>query len=75
MKEIRVIENIIEELNSTEKLENVLKRIFIFAISSFGPMVEKIFQRPFAFQFSSIDANQLLSGEWEVIAIISGREQ
>ncbi len=75
LKEIRVIEEIMQELNSTEKLENVLKRIFIFAISSFGPMVEKIFQRPFAFQFSSIDANQLLSGEWEVIAIISGREQ
>jgi hypothetical protein len=72
---MRVIEEVMKELNIEEKLENVLKRIFIFAISSFGPMVEKIFQRPFAFQFQSIDANQLLTGEWEVTAIISGREQ
>jgi len=74
-KEIRVIKEVMEELNSTEKIENVLKRLFIFAISSFGPMVEQIFERPFAFQFSNIDANQLPNGEWEVIAVISGREQ
>jgi hypothetical protein len=74
-REIRVIEDVMRELNSDEKLENVLKRLFIFAISSFAPMVEKIFERPFAFQFSSIDAIQLSNGEWEVIAIISGREQ
>ena len=74
-KEIGVIREVMEELNSTDKVENVLKRLFIFAISSFGPMVEQIFERPFAFQFSNIDANQLSNGEWEVIAIISGREQ
>jgi hypothetical protein len=73
--EIRVIEDVMRDLNSDEKLENVLKRLFIFAISSFGPMVEKIFERPFAFQFSSIDATHLPNGEWEVIAVISGREQ
>ncbi len=74
-KEIGVIREVMEELNSTDKVENVLKRLFIFAISSFGPMVEQVFQRPFAFQFSNIDANLLSNGEWEVIAIISGREQ
>ncbi len=74
-KEIGVIREVMEELNSTDKVENVLKRLFIFAISSFGPMVEQIFERPFAFQFSNIDANQLPNGEWEGIAIISGREQ
>jgi len=74
-KEIGVIREVMEELNSTDKVENVLKRLFIFAISSFGPMVEQIFERPFAFQFSNIDANQLSNGEWEVIAVISGREQ
>lgn len=74
-KEIGVIREVMEELNSTDKVENVLKRLFIFAISSFGPMVEQIFERPFAFQFSNIDANQLSNGEWEIIAVISGREQ
>ena len=74
-KEIKVVEEVLEELNLSEKLENVLKRLFIFVINSFGPMVEQIFERPFAFQFSSIDANQLPNGEWEIIAIISGREQ
>ena len=64
-----------KELNIEEKLENVLKRLFIFAISSFGPMVEEIFERPFAFQFSSIDAEQLPNEEWEITAVISGREQ
>jgi hypothetical protein len=38
-------------------------------------MIEQIFKRPFAFQFSSIDANPLENGEWEVIAVISAREQ
>ena len=38
-------------------------------------MVEQIFKRPFAFQFSNIDANLFDNGEWEVIAIISAREQ
>ncbi|MFX1338879.1 MAG: hypothetical protein ACFFDK_09740 [Promethearchaeota archaeon] len=75
LKEIKAIEDVMMELQSSEKLENVLKRLFIFAISSFGPMVEQIFERPFAFQFSNIDANKLPNDEWEVIAIISGREQ
>jgi hypothetical protein len=75
LREIKVIKEVMEQLKLDEKLESVLKRLFIFAISSFGPMVEKIFERPFAFQFSSIDARQLDNGEYEVIAIISGREQ
>jgi hypothetical protein len=75
LREIKVIKEVMEQLKLDEKLESVLKRLFIFAISSFGPMVEKIFERPFAFQFSSIDARQLDNGEYEVIAVISGREQ
>jgi hypothetical protein len=38
-------------------------------------MIEEIFKRPFAFQFSSIDAEQFNNGEWEVVAVISAREQ
>ncbi|TFG07125.1 MAG: hypothetical protein EU539_05820 [Promethearchaeota archaeon] len=74
-KEINAIEEVMKDLEIDEKLENVLKRLFIFAISSFGPMVEEIFERPFAFQFSSIDAEQLPNEEWEITAVISGREQ
>ena len=61
--------------NIEGKIEGILKRLLIFAVSSFSPMVEQIFGRPFAFQFSSIDANQYNNGEWEVIAVISAREQ
>jgi len=74
-KEIDTVLEVLKELNIDEKVENVLKRVFIFVINSFGPMVEQIFERPFAFQFSSIDAEELPSGEWEIIAVISGREQ
>jgi len=73
-KEIEAIENVMKELNIDLKLQGVLKRLLIFAISAFGPMVEKIFERPFAFQFSSIDAEPL-NGGWEVKAVISAREQ
>ena len=51
------------------------KRLFIFAISSFSPLVEQIFGRPFAFQFFDIASNPLPNNECEVVAIISGREQ
>jgi hypothetical protein len=73
--EIKVVEDILEELNITASTESILKRIFIFTISSFGFMVEQIFERPFAFQFFDISANTLPNNEWEVVAIISGREQ
>lgn len=73
--EIKAVKEVLNELQIDEKLENVLKRIFIFVINSFGPMVEQVFGRPFAFQFSSIDASELPNGDWEIIAIISGREQ
>ncbi|MHA1661412.1 MAG: hypothetical protein ACTSUT_20135 [Promethearchaeota archaeon] len=75
IKEIEAVKEIIKKLNIKGNTEGILKRILIFAISSFGPMVEQIFERPFAFQFSSIDSNQLNNGEYEVIAIISAREQ
>ncbi|MFX1569693.1 MAG: hypothetical protein ACFFCV_15145 [Promethearchaeota archaeon] len=74
-KEVEVIEDVIHQLNIQTSTESILKRIFIFAISSFGFMVEQIFGRPFAFQFFDINANFLPDNEWEVIAIISGREQ
>ena len=74
-KEIEIIEDVINQLNIQTTTESILKRIFIFAISSFGFMVEQIFERPFAFQFFDINANSLPNDEWEVIAIISGREQ
>ena len=80
-KAINIIEKIIDDFEITnslgepEKVEGVLKRIFIFTISSFAPMVEVIFERPFAFQFSNIDGAALENGEYQVIAIMSAREQ
>ncbi|HDZ18356.1 hypothetical protein LCGC14_0753580 [marine sediment metagenome] len=74
-KEIDVLEDVMQQLNIEAKTESILKRVFIFAISSFGFMVEQVFGRPFAFQFFDISANSLPNNEWEVIAIISGREQ
>ncbi|MHA1234811.1 MAG: hypothetical protein ACTSQL_06965 [Promethearchaeota archaeon] len=73
--EITVVNEILKEYKLDAKVESILKRLLIFAVSSFSPMIEQIFKRPFAFQFSSIDANPLNNGEWEVIAIISAREQ
>jgi len=74
-REIEAVKEIMNELNIEGTVEGVLKRLLIFAVSSFSPMIEQIFQRPFAFQFSSIDAEQRANDEWEVIAIISAREQ
>ena len=74
-KEIEIIEDVINQLNIKATTESILKRIFIFTISSFGFIVEQIFERPFAFQFFDISANALPNDEWEVVAIISGREQ
>jgi len=73
--EINVVNEVLKECNLDAKVDSILKRLLIFAVSSFSPMVELIFKRPFAFQFSSIDANQLKNGEWEIIATISAREQ
>ena len=75
LNEIGVVKQSIEELNIGGTIEGILKRLLIFAVSSFSPMIEEIFGRPFAFQFSSIDAEQFKNGEYEVIAIISAREQ
>ena len=74
-KEIAVVKEVMKELNIQDNIQGVLKRILIFAVSSLAPMVEQIFGRPFAFQFANIDANQFDNGEYEVIAIISAREQ
>ncbi|MFW9865891.1 MAG: hypothetical protein ACFFEN_07320 [Candidatus Thorarchaeota archaeon] len=73
--EIEVVNEVMRELDIQTTTEAILKRIFIFAISSFGFMVEQIFGRPFAFQFFDISANSLPNNECEVVAIISGREQ
>ena len=75
LNEIQVIKKLMENLEIEGTIEGILKRLLIFAVSSFSPMIEEIFKRPFAFQFSSIDAHQFENGEWEVIAIISAREQ
>jgi len=75
LAEINVVEEVLKEYKIETKVESILKRLLIFAVSSFSPMIEQIFKRPFAFQFSNIDANPLNNGEWEVIAIISAREQ
>ncbi len=74
-KEVRVVEEVMKELKIESNTESILKRIFIFTVSSFGFIVEQIFGRPFAFQFFDIKANSLPNNEWEVVAIISGREQ
>jgi hypothetical protein len=73
--EIKAVEVVMGKADIQAKVESILKRLLIFAISSLGPMIEQIFKRPFAFQFSSIDATALDNGEWEVVAIISAREQ
>jgi len=75
LKEIAAIKEIVSELNIQEELPGILKRILIFAVSSFGPMAEQIFGRPFAFQFANIEAKSFDNGEWEVIAVMSAREQ
>lgn len=75
-REIEAIKEIVNDLNLDISIEAVLKRIFIFSISSFGFLVEQIFERPFSFQFFSIDSEKLDNGEeWIIEAIISGREQ
>lgn len=74
-REINAIEEIKKELDLDTEIKSILKRLFIFTISSFGPLVKKIFGRPFAFQFFSIDSKEHENGDIEVIAIISGREQ
>ncbi|MHA2287899.1 MAG: hypothetical protein ACXABG_03840 [Promethearchaeota archaeon] len=75
LAEIEVVRDVIDRMKIEVKTESILKRMLIFAVSSFSPMVQQIFGRPFAFQFSNIDANSFSNGEWEVIAIISAREQ
>ena len=75
LAEINVVEEVLKECKIEAKVESILKRLLIFAVSSFSPMIEQIFKRPFAFQFSNIDANPFNNEEWEVIAIISAREQ
>ncbi|MGV9172288.1 MAG: hypothetical protein ACOC35_06955 [Promethearchaeia archaeon] len=74
-KEINALEQIKEELEIDVKTKSALKKLWIFTISSFGPMVEEIFERPFSFQFFSIEEEEHENGDFEVIAIISGREQ
>ncbi|MHA1293211.1 MAG: hypothetical protein ACTSQJ_11155 [Promethearchaeota archaeon] len=74
-QEIKMIDEILKKYNIKASIEGILKRILIFTVSSFAPMVEVIFQRPFAFQFSNIDTLSHENGDIEVIAIISAREQ
>jgi len=73
--EIKSFDEVLNELNLSVPIEGLLKRLFIFTISSYGYMVEKVFKRPFAFQFFSIDGEKTASNGYNVTAIISGREQ
>jgi len=75
LNEIQLIKEVLNELNLHEKPENVLKRVFLFSIISFGPLVEDIFQRPYAFQAATIQADESENGEWIVIISIAAREQ
>ena len=75
LREIEAIQEVMRELGIQGNVDGVLKRLLIFAISSFAPLIEEVFQRPFAFQYSDIDFKDHDNGEKEVIAIISGREQ
>ena len=75
LAEIKVVEEVLKVRKIEANVDSILKRLLIFTVSSFSPMIEQIFMRPFAFQFSNIDSNHLNNGEWEVIAIISAREQ
>jgi len=74
-KEIALIQEVMKELNIQDKIEGILKRILIFAVSSLAPLVEEVFGRPFAFQFANIEGNATNNGEYEVVATISAREQ
>ena len=73
--EVKAVENILKELKIEASTPGILKRIFIFTISSFAYMIEQIFERPFAMQFFSIDGEETKDGGYKVNAIISGREQ
>ena len=73
--EITAVEEVLKELELNAPTDGILKRILIFSVSAFAPLVEQIFERPFAFQFSNIDSRELEGGGFEVIAIISAREQ
>jgi hypothetical protein len=75
LREIGVINEVMKELNIQGNVDGILKRLLIFAISSFAPLIEEVFQRPWSFQYQNIDFEQHDNGEKEVIAIISGREQ
>ncbi|MHA1804576.1 MAG: hypothetical protein ACTSU4_08580 [Promethearchaeota archaeon] len=75
LKEIEAVEEVKKELNIKDSTESILKRLLIFAISSFAPLVVQVFKRPFAFQFASIDSEKLDNGEIKVNAVISAREQ
>ena len=75
LREMAVIKDVLNELKIDTTIDGVLKRLLIFAISSMAPLIEEIFQRPFAFQFSNIELEEMPYGEKQVVAIISGREQ
>lgn len=75
LKEIAIIEEALKSNNIQAETAGICKRLLIFTVSSMAPLIEEIFQRPWAFQFSSIDSVDHDNGEIEVVAIISAREQ
>ena len=44
LREIEVIEEVMQELNIQGNVDGILKRILIFAISSFAPLIEEVFE-------------------------------
>ncbi len=74
-KEIQEIEEIKKDLELKEKTNKILEKLFIFSIASFSSIIEKIFPRPFAFQFRKLEINYLSEDEIIVETIICGREQ
>lgn len=75
LNEIQLIKALLSDLNLHEKLENVLNRVFLFSIISFGPLVKDIFQRPYTFQPATMHADESDNGEWKVIINVTAREQ
>ncbi|MFX1258575.1 MAG: hypothetical protein ACFFAN_11990 [Promethearchaeota archaeon] len=78
-KEIVIIESIRDNLGIKVKTKNLLRRIFGFMIASIGPIIEKVYGKPFTAQFWMLEINKKgrykQYGEIEVICGIALREQ
>ena len=50
-REIAIIEDIKKKLGIKGKIKNILRKIFYFTIASIAPIIEKVYERPYAVQF------------------------